>query len=705
MDIAGRQASAAERWMKHCDDKNLPAVVEFGRDICGDLRSAEQREWLVTNGNGGFASGTVAGILTRRYHGLLIAALKPPRERTLLVTKVDETVEYGGSVYALGTNRWLDGTINPNGYRYIESFRLEGTTPVWRLACADALIEKRIWMEHGENTTYVRYELIRGGHPLSLSVKVLVNYRHYHANTHAGDWQMDVLPVENGICITPFEAATPFYLLSGSGAVEVTHEWYRNFDLAIERERGFDDHEDHLHAATFRGTLVKEQPMTLVFATSRPGNLEGPESPQAKLAAEESLLSQWAGANSKAARQAPEWVRQLVLAANQFIVEFPSSGSQRAYSVIAGYPWFTDWGRDTMIALPGLSLVTGRPEIARSILRTYAGFVKEGMIPNFFPSSGEAPQYNSVDAALWFVNAVRQYEAATHDTAFILELFPTLMEIIDSYNHGTRFNIHADPADGLLYAGEPGTQLTWMDAKINGGPVTPRTGKPIEVNALWFNALSTMAELARKLRKSARSFARIRDKADESFQRFWNQQSEYCFDIIDGPEGNDDSLRPNQILAVSLYRSPLTGEQQKKVVEMCAHRLVTSYGLRTLDPLHPLYRGHCAGPPGERDGAYHQGTVWGWLLGHFVLAHLRVYKDSGAALSFLEPMATQLRTYGLGTAGEIFDGDPPFTPRGCIAQAWTVAELLRAWTAVVNRQPRSSPILTAPPNGEGPLAD
>lgn len=397
------------------------------------------------------------------------------------------------------------------------------------------------------------------------------------------------------------------------------------------------------------------------------------------------LLGEWAGAHPRTQLRAPAWVRQLVLAANQFILEFPGSDGKPSHSVIAGYPWFTDWGRDTMVALPGLTLITGRPGIARDILGTYARFVKDGMMPNFFPSSGEAPQYNTVDAALWFVEAVRHYEAATHDMAFIREIFPTLVEIVDSYKRGTRFNIHADPSDGLIYAGEPGGQLTWMDAKVEGSPVTPRIGKPIEVNALWFNTLGTMAELARKLGKSSRSFAKLRNRVQESFQRFWNERSQCCFDVIGGPTGDDESLRPNQIFTVSLHRSPLSKEQQAKVVESCARRLITSHGLRSLDPRHPLYRAHCTGSQSERDRAYHQGAVWGWLLGHFVLAYLRVHKDAEAALSFLDPVASHLKIHGLGAASEIFDGDPPFTPRGCIAQAWTVAELLRAWTAVSNR--------------------
>ena len=664
-------------------DSTLP--VDFGREICGDLSTAEQREWLVTNGIGGFASGTVAGLLTRRYHGLLIAALKPPRDRILLVTKIDETVEYHGSAYELGTNRWLDGAIQPCGYRHIERFSLEGTTPVWIFACADALIEKRIWMLPGENTTYVRYELVRGSESLKLSMKVLVNYRGYHGSTHADGWRLDVRPVDNGLCITAFEGAEPYYLLSPSARAEPAHDWYRNFNLAIERERGLDDHEDHLHAATFRGTLAAGRSITLAFSTKRTASLDSSGTLCARQRAEDSLLRSWA-ALPQHMPEPPEWMKQLVLAADQFIVEFPESTGAPVHSVIAGYPWFADWGRDTMIALPGLTLATGRPEIARGILRTYIRYIKKGMLPNYFPMGGVEPQYNTVDAALWFIEAVRQYDAVTRDRAFIQEVSPTLCEIVDSYNRGTEFNIHADPKDGLLCAGQPGVQLTWMDAKVDDQAVTPRIGKPVEVNALWFNALWTMTVLSRRLRMRTESFSALRDRVQEGFQRFWNDQSQYCFDVIDGPQGNDSSLRPNQIVAVSLQRSPLGQWQQKKVVDVCARRLLTSFGLRTLDTVHPQYRGHYLGSPHERDRAYHQGTVWGWLLGPFVLAHMRVYKDPELALSFLNPIARLITAHGLGTAGEIFDGDPPFHPRGCIAQAWSVAEILRAWTTVTKHR-------------------
>ncbi len=353
-------------------------------------------------------------------------------------------------------------------------------------------------------------------------------------------------------------------------------------------------------------------------------------------------------------------------------------------SIIAGYHWFADWGRDTMIALPGLTLTTGRADIAKKILLAFARYVDGGMLPNNFPDAGGRPEYNTVDAALWFFEAVRQYFAATQDTATLRELFPVMAQMISAHLAGTRYQIHVDQADGLLYAGEPGVQLTWMDAKVGDWVVTPRIGKPVEINALWYNALETMASLAPLVKKSAEPFGKLAAQVKQSFAKFWNAAAGCCYDVIDSPgTGNDIALRPNQIFAVSLPQSPLAPEQQKLVVDFCARRLLTSYGLRSLAQGEPGYQGHYGGGVRERDGAYHQGTVWGWLLGPFVLAHLRVYGDRAAALSFLEPLGQQIHTYGLGTLGEIFDGDPPFSPRGCIAQAWTVGEVLRAWRATI----------------------
>jgi predicted glycogen debranching enzyme len=664
------------------------AEVQLGREICGVLDVAEQREWLVTNGIGGFASGTVSGNLTRRYHGLLVAALQPPVGRMQIVAKLDETVRYYAADYALGTNRWASGAIEPQGYVHIESFRLDGTTPVWRFAIADAILEKRVWMLHGENTTYVQYTMLRGSKSIELELRTLINYRDFHSNTHAGDWRMKIDAVKSGLQITAFEGGIPFYLLSAGATVEPRHDWSRDYFLPLEKYRGLDDREDYLLAAVFRATLQVNQSVTIIFSTNASAALDGDAARAQNAKRESDLLAQWSSVDAPAASAAPGWVRQLILAADQFVVKRDVADTPEVTdgkTIIAGYHWFGDWGRDTMIALPGLTLVTGRADIAKTILLSFSRYVDGGMLPNNFPDAGGRPEYNTVDAALWFFEAVRQYFAATQDTETLARLFPVMAQMIDAHVAGTRYQIHVDQADGLLYAGEPGVQLTWMDAKVGDWVVTPRIGKPVEINALWFNALETMASLAPAVKQSAEPFAKLAARVRQSFAKFWNGSAGYCYDVIDAPGiGNDATLRPNQIFAVSLPQSPLPAEQQKAVVDICARRLVTSYGLRSLAQSETGYQGHYGGNNRERDGAYHQGTVWGWLLGPFALAHLRVYNYRAAAMSFLEPLGKQIHSHGLGTLSEIFDGDAPFTSRGCIAQAWTVAEVLRAWRATIS---------------------
>jgi predicted glycogen debranching enzyme len=663
------------------------AEIQFGREICSDFEAAEAREWLVTNGIGGFASGTVAGGNTRRYHGLLIAALQPPVGRKQLVGSLDEEARYNGSPYALATHRWASGTVDPKGFLNIESFRLEGMKPVWTYALADALLEKRIWMKQGENTTYVQYRLVRSSGPVEVDLKALVNYRDFHSSTHAGDWRMKIEPVEHGVRILAFNGAKPFYLKSTEASCELRHEWYRDCYLVQETRRGLDDREDHLFAALFQAKLEVGASVTFVLTTEEKTSLDG-ETALSELANHEvKLFQDWQQANEKTREEAPSWLWQLVLAADQFLVKRPLPDHPEGCSIIAGYHWFSDWGRDTMISLPGLTLATGRSEMAKRILLAFARYVDGGMLPNNFPDADGKPEYNTVDAALWYFEAVRQYFAATQDAVTLQRLFPVLTSIIDWHVKGTRYNIHVDPADGLLYAGVPGVQLTWMDAKVGDWVVTPRVGKPVEINALWINALKTMADFGRLLIKPFDSYEKLADKAKQSFQKFWNVERNCCYDVIDSPGvGNDGSLRPNQIFAVSLPVSPLSAEQQRAVVDICAQHLQTSYGLRSLAPGEPGYQGHYGGGPRDRDAAYHQGTTWGWLLGHFALAHFCVYKDCAAALRFLEPLGRQIYCGGLGTLAEIFDGDAPFAPRGCIAQAWTVGEVLRAWKVLTAPQ-------------------
>ena len=679
-------------------------VLQFGRDICGNLASAEQREWLVTNGIGGYACGTLAGLLTRHYHGLLVAALKPPLDRTLLCTKLDEQATYRGQSYQLHTNRWANATVDPQGYRHIERFTLEGTIPTWTYAFGDALLKKRIWMEQGSNTTYVSYCLNRGSAPVVLSLKALVNYRNHHNSTRSQDWTMQVRTIPHGAEITAFAGATPFYVFADRGICQLAHTWYQGYDLAVERYRGIDPYDEHLHVATFEVELSVEQSLTVVASTEQPETIQLEGAIKRQRGYEQSLLGHWYSARYLSAKQAPLWLEQLVLAADQFVVARAVEGEPDGKTVIAGYPWFGDWGRDTMIALPGLAIATGRPEIARPILSTFAKYLDQGMLPNLFPEAGATPEYNTVDAILWYFEAIRVYHSVTHDCLLLEELFPALAEVIQWHQRGTRYNIHLD-SDGLIYAGETGVQLTWMDAKVGDWVVTPRVGKPVEINALWYNALLTMARFADLLGVSGDDYRALAEQTRIGFQRFWHDDLGYCYDVLDGPDGHDTSLRPNQIFAVAFPAADcwkpnicitksvnncvlgpplLSDPQQRAVVGQVAGQLLTSYGLRSLAPHHSGYSGHYGGDPVQRDGHYHQGTTWGWLIGPFVQAYLQVYSNPTSARSFLEPMADHLRDGCIGTLSEIFDGDVPMSPRGAFAQAWSVAEVLRAGCLIDN---------------------
>src|SRR5450755_218998 len=625
------------------------------------LDIALSREWLQTNGLGGFASSTIAGLNTRRYHGLLIAATKPPVGRMLLLSKLEETLVVDGRRHDLSANRY-PGVIHPQGHLLLKEFRHD-PFPVSVYAVEGLELEKSVFMVAGENTTVIQYRLRAPAGPppaaCTLELRPLIAFRDYHATTHQNDALDPRFEMDAGwVRLTPYAGLPSLYLNHSGADLQPADFWYRNFEYERERERGLDFREDLFNPLVLTFDLNRDASVSVAASTERrPALVPPPAPPNAPIA-------------------------PLARAAHQFIVQ---RGAQS--TVIAGYHWFGDWGRDTMIALPGLTLATGRADVARQILLAFAEYVDGGMLPNNFPDAGGKPQYNSVDAALWFFEAVRQYFAATKDGRTLLQLFPTLGEMIDAHVKGTRYNIQVDPADGLLCAGEPGVQLTWMDAKVGDSVVTPRTGKAIEVNALWINALETMAEFARLLARPGGGYEKLSAKAQKNFQKFWNEERGCCFDVIDVPGGgNDAALRPNQLFGVSLPVSPLTEEQQKSVVDVCAQHLLTSYGLRSLAPGEPGYRGHYMGGPKDRDVAYHQGTVWGWLLGPFVLAHLRVYGDRAEAMRFLEPLGISVHMYGLGTLGEIFEGEAPFTPHGAIAQAWTVGEVLRAMREIQNHR-------------------
>jgi glycogen debranching enzyme len=593
----------------------LPEIVHFGRTVCGDLAQAERREWWLANGLGAYAAGTVAGSLTRRYHGLLVAPVHPPLGRVLVLAKADATLVEGERNWPLHTNRWGSGAVTPKGYLRIESFRLEGRMPVWRFAVGEGWVEQRIWMEYGANQTYVawRFEPLDPGdrRPRTLKVRLLANARDHHGSAWAGHFDPAV-EVEEGHLSMRAPGAFALHIRIPAGSLRPEKAWVESFDLPVERERGLGAADCHLCIAEAELPLRAGEWTGLTAGLEDSAALDLDAAMARAFARDQEILAQALDAEP-AYEQAPDWVRRLVLAADDFVFARPLPDAPRGESVIAGYPWFGDWGRDTMIALPGLTLATGRRESARNILETFARFVDQGMLPNVFPGAGETPDYNTVDAALWYFEAWRVYVEATGDTAALQQVFPTLGSMVDWHLRGTRYGIGVDPADGLLRAGEPGVQLTWMDAKVGDWVVTPRIGKPVEINALWLNALRSMAEFAVKLGRDPTPYTGLAERVSDAFQRFAKPDGG-LLDLLDGPQGDDPAVRPNQIFAVSLPHSPLTPEQQARVVEECARELYTSYGLRSLKPSHPDYRSHYSGGVWERDGAYHQGPVWGWLL-------------------------------------------------------------------------------------------
>ncbi|MFN8596019.1 MAG: amylo-alpha-1,6-glucosidase [Anaerolineae bacterium] len=648
-------------------------MIEFGRDICGDAENALRREWLVTNGIGGYACGTLAGANTRCYHGVLIAALQPPLGRTLLVAKLDAVAHLRGQAFKLDTNEWADGAIEPTAYKLIESFRLDGAIPTWTYALDEAQLVKRLWMAHGHNTTYVTYTHARGNDPIDLDLKVLCTYRDHHNETQ-GDWMPTVTLNPIGLRIDTFDQVPPYFVSIERGTYSPIDRWYHKFKHRVETERGLDDVEDLYAAGTFHVTLQPGETITLVASTEEHASLDWQTALDAERARQRALIEQSGLGNE------PAWIQQLVLAADQFIVD-RTFGSEIGKTVIAGYHWFGDWGRDTMIALTGLCLTTNRYAEAKTILVTFAAFVDQGMLPNRFPDQGEQPEYNTVDATLWYFHAIEAVVSATADWPLARELYPVLKDIIAWHEKGTRYNIHVDK-DGLLYAGRPDVQLTWMDAKVDDWVVTPRIGKPVEINALWIHALRIMTHFAQRFDTEAEvaHYASLARRAADSFaQRFWYADGGYLYDVIDGPDGNDASLRPNQLFALSLKPTLLSHEAAVSVLNVCAKELVTSFGLRSLAPSHADYVGIFTGDRYARDGAYHQGTVWSWLIGPFVEAHYTVFKDRAAALSYLAPFEQHLHDACVGSISEVFDGDAPHLPKGCASQAWSVAEVLRLW--------------------------
>ncbi len=642
--------------------------LSLGPEVLNDYGLASRREWLITNGAGAFGMGTLAGANTRRYHGLLVAALNPPTGRMVALSKLEEAVVAWGERSDLSANQY-PGAIHPAGFRHLNRYS-PYPTPTWLYRVGDSIqIEKCIWMERGRNTTFVRYTVKRAPAPLQLQLTPLVCWKDYHTEMRRWDgFPLQTLMGDHRIELQLDPHGHVLRLMTTHGHIEPAGYWHESIEHQAERERGLDWYEDLYCPAHLVATVSQGDAITLT-ATMEPGEPDADASWTAMAARHESLA---------AASPAPDaFARRLSVATDAFIVE-PSDRVARA-TVIAGYPWFTDWGRDTMIALRGLCVTTKRLATARQILTAFAEHADQGMLPNRFPDSDEKPEYNTVDATLWYFRAIEAYvDVAPDGSELVRELWPVLRDIVDCHNRGTRYGIGVDPSDGLLRSGEPGVQLTWMDAKVGDWVVTPRMGKPVEINALWYAALRAMGRFARTQGEPAEPYDEQADRVRASFQQFVRPDGQGLYDVL-APEGPDPAIRCNQTFAVSEAPDLLSDEQARSVVDTAEKHLWTRVGMRTLAPSDPAYRPRYEGGPLERDGTYHQGTVWPWPIGSFVEAHYRVYGDAAKARALLAPLAECLTDDCVGNLAEVYDGDAPHRPNGCPAQAWSVAEVLRAW--------------------------
>jgi predicted glycogen debranching enzyme len=660
------------------------------------------REWLVTNGLGGYASGTVAGVITRRYHGLLLAALPAPLGRTVMLSHVAEQLRSGdGGRFELGGRERAGGNPDALGLGYLTEFRLEAGLPVWRYDVDGVVIEKRVFMPHMQNTVYLMYELVAGAARVELALRPSVNFRAQEAPVSEPLGS----PYEFRSVGTDYEiawAGSPLPVLrlnlSGSDATfSLKGKAIANVLYPVEESRGYQSRGDLWSPGYFTLSLQAGQRASLVASTESVETMSVLDADHA-LEAERGRRRRLVARAEPPARDGA--AAELVLAADQFIItpagRTEETARAHAYgdevrTVIAGYHWFTDWGRDTMISLEGLTLVTGRHVEAGYILRTFAHYVRNGLIPNMFPEGEKEGLYHTADATLWFFHAIARYTAYSDDRLTLSLLYPTLKAIVDWHVRGTQFGIHVDRRDGLLAQGADGYQLTWMDAKVDDWVVTPRRGKAVEINALWYNALRLMEQWAREQHDAAASEYRERaDQAQRSFnERFWCPERGYLYDVVDGQDGDDPKCRPNQIFAIALPHPVLARERWEAVTRVVRDRLLTPAGLRSLAPDDPDFKPHYFGDLRARDAAYHQGTVWAWLIGPFVDASLKVYPgDEAIARGLLDSFLPLLDEACIGSISEIFDAEAPYTPRGCVAQAWSVAEVLRVCVKLTERLQR-----------------
>ena len=660
----------------------IPSILGTMTD---DPSSLLAKEWLVTNGIGGYASSSLLGIATRRYHGVFVPDL-PGRGRTLLIPRLDDTVEWGTRTVLLSGAEYADGRIEHDGVLYLKDIRREWQTPVWMFNLGESVLEKRIVAPHGQNTVYVQYRCLNGS--MRLHLRPYVTYRMHDAML--GEGQTDVFPltISNGRYEIPLPQGAPGLKLCvrpRRGVFVAEEVISEDVSYRVDRDRGSEHIQDLFSPGYFTVDLSDGQSVALV-ASVEPWDMLDIDCDEI-LQAEQRRLEQLVSMASDL--QKDDFAKQLQLASDQFIVQpgarpeeqaLAQASGEQARTIIAGYHWFGDWGRDTMISLEGLTLSTGRPQETRAILRTFARYIRDGLLPNLFPEGSRQALYHTADATLWYFHALDRYLTASQDRDTLIELYPTLKEVIHHHRQGTKFNIGVDPKDGLLRAGAPGYQLTWMDAKVDNWVVTPRRGKPVEIQALWYNALCLMAEWAGQLGDTPAPWREMAEQAEASFhRRYWFAEGGHLYDVVDGEDGDDPSVRPNQIFSLSLRFPILREERWRPVVDVVSDKLLTPFGLRTLSPDHPDYKRTYAGDLRARDAAYHQGTVWPWLLGHYIDARLKVYRDKTEARSLLRAFSDHLHDAGIGTISEIFDAEPPFRPRGCMAQAWSVAEVLRAY--------------------------
>lgn len=676
----------------------MKRTIKFEGEAAQQADLLLTKEWLVTNGLSGYASGTIGGVATRRYHSLLIAALPAPLGRVNMFNHLSEMIQLpDGNLIQLGSDEPSENILNIPGAGYLIEFSLEWGMPVWRYNISGTTIEKRIVLPYMQNTVHVNYRIVDGHGPIRLELRPSFHFRPHEAPVnykYVENYKLQALKDRYEIIVD--DDAIPslkLKLFNREGALTIDGGLKREFYYRTEAERGYESGGSLYNPGYFRAILVKGQDATLAASTENWETILA-LSPEDALKSElerRKRLIAMAGKYSSHGIEA-----ELVLAADQFIMtpagrvedaaRARASGDE-VRSIIAGYHWFTDWGRDTMISLEGLTIATGRESEARWILRTFAHYIKDGLIPNMFPEGEKQGLYHTADATLWFFQALNQYIEASDDKVTLNLLLPKLVDVVEHHLKGTRFGIAVDEKDGLLKQGEEGYQLTWMDAKVDGWVVTPRRGKAVEINALWYNALMLLSNWLKDNsingeESSYEKYFRHAEKAKESFnKKFWNDQLNYCFDIVEGENGNDDALRPNQIFAISLKHPILNENRWKPVIEITKEKLLTPVGLRSLAPGHPDYKPKYFGNLRARDAAYHQGTVWGWLIGHFIDAYLKVFpNDLDSAQHFIEGFNDHYDEACIGSISEIFDAEEPYTPRGCIAQAWSVAEVLRIRT-------------------------